>query len=71
MSPLYNQIEGYEDIINAAEPNRGGLGAFNAAFGNNVEKFLGTGEPDDITNEIEDSVPSKQFNISLLSLIHI
>ena len=64
MSPLYNQIEGYEDIINAAEPNRGGLGAFNAAFGNNVEKFLGTREPDDITNEIEANAIDRLFGHS-------
>lgn len=64
MSPLYNQIEGYEDIINAAEPNRGGLGAFNAAFGNSVEKFLGTREPDDISKKIEANAIDRLFGHS-------
>ena len=53
MAPLYNQIEGYKAIVDAAEPHRGGVGAFNAAFGNNVEKFLGSREPDIITGKVK------------------
>lgn len=53
MAPLYNQIEGYKAIVDAAKPHRGGVGAFNAAFGNNVEKFLGSREPDIITGKVK------------------
>ena len=64
MSPLYNQIEGYKDLVDAAEPQRGGLGAFNAAFGNNVEKFLGSRTPDEITNKIEANAIDRLFGHS-------
>ena len=64
MAQLYNQIEGYEAIVDAAEPERGGLGAFNAAFGNNVEKFLGSRTPDDITNKIEANAIDRLFGHS-------
>lgn len=64
MSPLYNQIEGYKDLVDAAEPERGGLGAFNAAFGNNVEKFLGSRTPDEITNKIEANAIDRLFGHS-------
>lgn len=64
MSPLYNQIEGYKDLVDAAEPQRGGLGAFNAAFGNNVEKFLGSRTPDEITQKVEANAIDKLFGHS-------
>jgi hypothetical protein len=46
MSLLNNgQITGVQRFIDAAEDDRGGLGAFNAAFGNSAEAFLGSRTP--------------------------
>lgn len=63
MSP-YSQIKGYDEIVRAAEPNRGGLGAFNAAFGNSAEKFLGTRKPDPQTGKIEANWKDRLFGHS-------
>ena len=47
MSNLLNsgQITGVQQFIDAAEDDRGGLGQFNAAFGNSAEAFLGNRKP--------------------------
>ena len=42
---LYNQVTGTQQFIDAAEDDRGGLGEFNAAFGNSAEAFLGNRTP--------------------------
>lgn len=63
MSP-YSQIVGYDQIVNAAEPNRGGLGAFNAAFGNSAEAFLGNRKPDPKTGKIEANWKDRLFGHS-------
>ena len=43
---MSNRITGLNPYIEAADPNRGGLGAFNAAFGNSAEKFAAGRELD-------------------------
>ena len=63
MSP-YSQIVGYDQIVDAAEPNRGGLGAFNAAFGNSAEAFLGSRKPDPKTGKIEANWKHRLFGHS-------
>ena len=63
MSP-YSQIVGYDQIVDAAEPNRGGLGAFNAAFGNSAEAFLGNRKPDPKTGKIEANWKDRLFGHS-------
>jgi hypothetical protein len=47
MSNLLNsgQITGVQQFIDSAEDDRGGLGQFNAAFGNSAEAFLGNRKP--------------------------
>ena len=47
MSNLLNtgQITGVQQFIDAAEDDRGGVGQFNAAFGNSAEAFLGNRKP--------------------------
>lgn len=60
----YSQIVGYDEIVRAAEPNRGGLGAFNAAFGNSAEAFLGDRKPDKKTGKIEATWKDRLFGHS-------
>jgi len=63
MSP-YSQIKGYDEIVRAAEPNRGGFGALNAAFGNSAEAFLGDRKPDKRTGQIEANWKDRLFGHS-------
>lgn len=60
----YSQIVGYDEIVRAAEPNRGGWGAFNAAFGNSAEAFLGDRKPDKKTGKIEATWKDRLFGHS-------
>jgi hypothetical protein len=64
MSTLLNQIKGLNEIVNEANDDRGGLGAFNAAFGNSAEKFAQGRRPDPKTGKIEANWKDRLFGHS-------
>ena len=61
---LYNQITGLNEVIQEASDDRGGVGAFNAAFGNSAEKFARGRKPDAATGKIEANWKDRLFGHS-------